>query len=125
MSVVQRVIILNKPFKIRGYTVMQWIILAVALAVAFLVGSKTPGDWKLGHMPLGFIIGLVIFCLAIVFVSATQMRPVSWWKNLIMYKLGLSPTVYLPNREPATLHYDPTIIEAPKAEDQPYVTFEQ
>ena len=47
MSVVQRVIILNKPFKIRGYTIVQWIILAGTLAVAFLVGSKVPPDWKI------------------------------------------------------------------------------
>ncbi len=125
MSVVQRVIILNKPFKIRGYTVMQWIILAVALALAFLIGSKIPHDWKLGNIPAGFLIGLVIFCGAIVFVSATQMRPMLWWKNVILYKLGIAPTLFLPHHEEGQLYPDPTIIEPAKREDQPYVTFEQ
>lgn len=125
MSVVQRVIILNKPFKIRGYTVMQWIILAVALALAFLIGSKIPHDWKLGNIPAGFLVGLLIFCGAIVFVSATQMRPMLWWKNVILYKLGIAPSLFLPHHEEGQPYPDPTIIEPVKREDQPYVTFDQ
>jgi peptidoglycan/LPS O-acetylase OafA/YrhL len=125
MSVVHRVITLNKPFKIRGYTILQWIILTVSLAAGFLVGSKCPHEWKVGNLPVGFIIGLLIVCSAIVFVSASQMKPFAWWRNKILYTLGLSPVVYLPKREEGQEYPDSTIKEIIKREDQPYVTFER
>ena len=124
MSVVQRVIILNKPFKIRGYTVWQWIVLTASVAIGFLIGSKIPHDWKLGNLPVGFIIGLLIVCGAIVFVSASQMKPVAWWRNKLMYALGMAPVLYLPKREEGQVYPDPTIKEVVKREDQAYVNVE-
>ncbi|MFN8655291.1 MAG: hypothetical protein U0105_03030 [Candidatus Obscuribacterales bacterium] len=121
MSLVHRVIKLNEPFKIRGYTVPQWILMAVALGLAFLIGTKVPQDWKLGNLPVGFLVGLAIFCGAIVFISATQMRPISWWKNAFLYKLKLMPLVYLPHAEEGAIYPDPTIEEAVKREDRGYV----
>ena len=126
MSQLQRVIPLNKPFKLRGYTIGQWLILGLSLAVAMLVGSKVPGDWKLDKIPVGFLVGLLIFCLAIVFVSATQMHPLIWWRNQLLYKLGLAPRLVLPSRDPPLPYIDATIVEvSKKGDDQPYVTFEQ
>jgi hypothetical protein len=120
MSVVQRVIPLNKPFKIRGYTILQWVILAVSVALAFIIGANIPKDWKLGNLPLGFLVGLGIFCGAIVFVSASQMKPFAWWRNVILDRLGISPRVYIPHREPGYEYPDSTIIEPTKREDQAY-----
>jgi hypothetical protein len=124
MSVVQRVIILNKPFKIRGYTIWQWILLASALALAFLVGTKIPQGWKLGNLPLGFIVGLLIFCAAIVFVSASQMKPFAWWRNKFLYTFGMAPTVFMPKREEGQEYPDSTIEKPVKREDQSYVAVE-
>lgn len=125
MSVIQRVIVLNKPFKIRGYTILQWIILSGSLAIAFLIGSKVPHEWKVGNLPAGFLVGMVVVCAAIVFVSASQMKPFAWWRNKALYGLGMAPRVYLPNREEGQVYPDPTIKDIIKREDQPYVTIER
>lgn len=121
MSLVHRVIKLNEPFKIRGYTVSQWILMGVSVAAAFFIGTKIPQDWKVGHLPVGFLVGLAIFCGAIVFISATQMRPMSWWKNALLYKLKLVPMVYLPHPEEGVIYPDPTIEDVVKREDSNYV----
>ena len=125
MSVIQRVILLNKPFKIRGYTVIQWLILGVSVALSFIVGTSVPREMKLGNLPLGFLVGLSIFCGAIVFVSASQMHPFIWWRNLLLTRLGLLPKVYLPHRESGYIYPDPTIVEPSKAEDQAYYDTER
>lgn len=121
MSLVHRVIKLNEPFKIRGYTVSQWILMAVALGLAFFLGTKVPQDWKVGNLPVGFLVGLAIFCGAIVFISATQMRPISWWRNAVLYKLKLIPSVYLPHPEEGAIYPDPSIEDEGKREDNAYV----
>lgn len=124
MSVIQRVIILNKPFRIRGYTIIQWVILVGALAIGFLVGSKVPGDWKLGNIPLGFLIGLSIVCGAIVFVSASQMKPAAWWRNTILYGLKMSPRMFLPHPEEGNIYPDPSIVEPTRVRDDAYISIE-
>ena len=75
MSISQRVVILNKPLKIYNYTIIQWIVLAGTLVLALLVGFHMPGNIKVANLPLGFWLGLTIFCLGIVFVHAVQMKP--------------------------------------------------
>jgi hypothetical protein len=124
MSVIQRVIILNKPFKIRGYTILQWLILVGSVALAFLVGTKIPQGVKLGNLPAGFIVGLLLVCVAIVFVHSTQVKPITWWRNCFLYKLGLVPSVYLPKREEAQEYPDSSIKEPVKREDLSYVAVE-
>ena len=124
MSVVQRVIILNKPFKIRGFTIWQWILLGSSLGVAFLIGTKIPHDWKLGNLPLGFIVGMLIFCTAMVFVGASQMKPFVWWRNKFLYTFGFVPVLYLPQREEGQEYPDSSIKEPIKREDQSYVAVE-
>ncbi len=124
MSVIQRVIILNKPFKLRGYTILQWVLLVGSLAIGFFVGSKVPGDWKLGNLPLGFILGLTIVCGALVFVSASQMKPGAWWRNTILYGLKIQPRMFLPHPEEGNIYPDPSIIDPVKIQDDAYISIE-
>lgn len=122
MSQIHKVIILNKPLKIRGFTPIQWILLALSVALAFLVGTKVPGDWKLGNLPLGFILGMLIFCGALVYVKASEMKPFAWWRNLFLYRLGFLPRTYFPHIEEQTQIYpDPDVIDAPKREEDGYI----
>lgn len=123
MSQIHRVIILNKPLKIRGYTPFQWVLLASSLAVAFYIGSAVPREWKFGNIPAGFVIGMPIFIAAMVFVTASQMKPMIWWKNAILYGLKLMPLMFFPHNEEGSLYPDPSIID-PKS-SKTSVQFEQ
>ena len=122
MSVVQRVIVLNKPFKIRGYTIPQWLILGVAAILALIVATKViPQDWKFNGAPVGVFAFVMVLGAGIAYVSATQMKPLAWWRNKALYGLHIMPRTYLPRREEAQLYPDPTIIERVKREDQNYI----
>jgi hypothetical protein len=122
MSVVQRVIVLNKPFKIRGYTIPQWLVLGLASVVALFVATKVvPNDWKINGAPAGVFAFVIVLGAGIAYVSATQMKPVAWWRNKFLYGLKVVPDVYLPKREEAQVYPDPTIIEPRKREDQNYI----
>jgi hypothetical protein len=124
MSLVHRVVILNKPLKIRGFTVQQWIVMALAAAVSFAVGSFMPGNIKIANLPIGFIIGMIIFCGALFISQALQMKPLTWWRNMISYRLKLAPQTYLPHSEPGTIYPDPTVIDKERKEDRPFVSQE-
>ncbi len=125
MSQVHRVLILNKPFKVYGLTIFQLALLAIALVLAIWVACfLIPNQWKMGNLPTGFVVGLLIFCAALVFSQAIQMKPVVWWFNMISYRAKLVPVLFMPHSEPATIYPDPTIIEASSKADRPYVTFE-
>jgi hypothetical protein len=122
MSVVQRVIVLNKPFKIRGYTIPQWLILGIASIAALFVATKVvPQGWKINGAPAGVFAFVIVLGAGIAYVSATQMKPTAWWRNKFLYGLKIVPNVYLPKREEAQLYPDPTIIERGKREDQNYI----
>jgi hypothetical protein len=121
MSQVHRVLVLNKPFKIRGFTVMQWITLGSATAIALFVGTKiVPSTWKLAGVPAGLFVGIAIWGIAAGYVTATETKPIVWWRNRLLYGFKLLPTLYLPKREEGTVYPDPTIKEAAKREDQSY-----
>ena len=124
MSLVHRVIILNKPLKIRGFTVSQWVVMVLAAATAFGVGSAMPGNWKVGNLPVGFLVGLGIFCGAMLISQGLQMKPLTWWRNMIAYRLKLVPMTYLPHSEPGTIYPDPTVVDPGRKEDLPYVSRE-
>lgn len=124
MSLVHRVIILNKPLKIRGFSVSQWVVMGLAAAAAFAVGSFMPGNIKIAGLPIGFIIGMVIFCGALFVSQALQMKPLAWWRNMIAYRMKLVPMTYLPHSEPGTIYPDPTVIDPGRKEDLPYVSRE-
>lgn len=121
MSQIHKVIILNKPLKIRGFTPIQWILLVVALGSAFLVGTKIPQSWKIGNLPAGFIVGLLIFCGAMVGVNASEMKPMRWWLNLFLYRLELVPKTYISHLEECEEYPDPSIEEEPKYSDEGYL----
>jgi len=117
MAYVHRVIILNKPLKIRGYTPFQWFLFAVAGGLAVAAFSYTPKEMKLLNMPLGILLAILIACVALVFVGMTQMKPLVWWKNKILFALGQIPRRMMPITEAGTLYPDPTIQETVQRED--------
>ncbi|MBY0358999.1 MAG: DUF4407 domain-containing protein [Candidatus Obscuribacterales bacterium] len=123
MSIVHKVIVLNTPLKIRGYTVPQWILLAVSVGLAFFIGAKVPPDWKIGNLPLGLFVGLAIFSVAIVFIFAAETKPMAWWRNFFLYRIfNTMPKAYYPHIEEQTqLYPDPDLVDAPKREEGGYI----
>lgn len=130
MSIIHRVIILNQPtkFSLMGsprFTPLQWVALVLSLALGFFVFTKIPGDWKIGNLPVGFIVGLLIFCGAMVYVNASELKPKAWWKNLFLYRLNLVPKVFYPHIEEQTqLYPDPEIADIEEEEDEGYIQIE-
>jgi hypothetical protein len=126
MSLVHKVIILNKPLKIRGFTVGQWCILAVSIALALLLAFKVPQDWKLGNLPVGLFVFIFIFGGAMAGVNAAEFKPFAWWRNLFLYKVfGTLPRSYYPYVEEQTQIYpDPDVIDPVRREDQDYIELE-
>lgn len=124
MSVVHRVIVLNKPFKIRGYTIMQWLVLGVCAVLALFLATKCPQNWKFNGAPVGVFVFVIVLGAGIAYVSATQMKPGAWWRNKFLYTLGVCPTIFLPKREEAVIYPDPTIIDHGKREDNRYITID-
>ena len=123
MSLVHRVIILNKPLKIRGLSVKQWAFGALSILIAFGIATMFPKEWKLfDKYPTGITVGFLFFCASLVVINALDMKPLMWWKNVFLYRLKILPTQYMPHPEPPPSVYpDPSIIEAQRKEDQFYV----
>ena len=117
MSQVHKVINLKEPFRIFTMTVGQLGISAVGLLSAFFVGTNVPSDWKIHNMPAGFVVGLVVFCLSLVAGRMTELKPMVWWRNSILYRLKLIPSQFIPKPEEPVLYPDPTIIEKGQAEE--------
>lgn len=123
MSLVHKVIVLNTPMKIRGFTIPQWLLLGLSVLLAFFFGSKVPPDWKIHNLPFGFIVGLTIVCAAMLLVNASEMKPAAWWKNLFLYKVfNAVPRVYHSRfEEQAQIYPDPDVIDIPKREQDGYI----
>lgn len=125
MSLVHKVIILNKPLKIRGFTFPQWALLAIAVGLGFFLAFKVPQDWKLPgtNLPLGVLVWVVIVGGAIAGVNAAEFKPFAWWRNLLLYKVfNALPKNYYPNVEEQTQIYpDPDVIDAARREDEGYI----
>lgn len=117
MSQVHRVINLREPFKLFGMTIRQIGWLAIGIVLAFAVASRIPGEIKIANIPAGFWVGLAVVCMSIVVGSFTDLKPLVWWRNMIAYRLGLLPTLFIPKAEDAPLYPDPTIIERSDAEE--------
>jgi hypothetical protein len=125
MAQIQRVIILNKPFKIRGYTLLQWVIIGVSFAVAIIFATKVVDpSWKVGGLPVSLWVFVALFGMGLGYVHVIQSKPLNWWINRITYPLGLAPSVYLPKREEGQEYPDSSIKEPVKREDQSYVAVE-
>jgi len=114
MSVIQKVIILNKPVKIFEFTPIQLVLMVLSVVVAILLGGKVPAGWKVGNLPAGFIVALFVVCGAIVFVKATEVKPGQWWRNRFLYWFNCLPREYLTSPEPAEIYPDATIIDTSK-----------
>ena len=90
--------------------------------LGFAAGTNMPGDWKVGNLPAGFLVGLSIFCLAIVAGRMTEIHPMVWWKNRIFYLVGIYPRMFIPRPNEMVHPYpDPTIVEIGPAEEEFYI----
>ena len=112
MSQVHKVINLKTPIKIfGGYTIKQILLLAVGLAIGIFLATKTPSNWKVAHLPAGLFVFVVTIGIAGALSFFTEVKPLPWWRNLFLYRLGFSPKVYIPKPEVPPIYPDPTIIE--------------
>lgn len=130
MSLIHRVIILNQPtkFSLMGlprFTIWQWVMLLLSLCLAIFAFTQVPKDWKVGfnhEIPVGFLVGLLIFCGASVWIHASELRPGQWWRNFFLYNLGMVPKVYYPHIEEIDIPYpDPELIEEVEREEEGYI----
>lgn len=103
MSTVQKVIILNKPFKLFGFTIPQGLLVVASGLLGLLVGSNLP-SFKIAGAPLLFWITFLSICSALIFVSASQMKPWIWWRNRILSVAGLTSKEILPKFQPAKVY---------------------
>jgi hypothetical protein len=51
----------------------------------------------------------------------SEVKPWAWWRNLVLYRLKMVPTEFLPHPEPAQEYPDPTIIDVKKRSSDIYV----
>jgi hypothetical protein len=121
MSVVRKVIILNQPLKLFGFTLIQLLLLSVTVIfILWLSGHCPPG--KLGGIPLSFWVPFFIFCSALVFVKATEIKPLQWWRNRLLWHTEFLPKVYVPGFEASPRYPDESIIEpGDQSKDDMYV----
>jgi hypothetical protein len=121
MSQAHKVIILNKPLKIFDFTIIQLVLMFFSLLGAFGIATQIPKDWKWNGLPGSALVFIVIVCIMLALVKMSEVKPWTWWKNLLLYRLKAVPTVYMPKPEPAPIYPDPNIIEVKKREDANYV----
>jgi hypothetical protein len=115
MSVVRKVELLNVPYRFYGFTVVQLLLLFFAGLIGFHAAMNVPNVKVFNGLPLGFLVFMGIFCGAMVFVFANQIRPLQWWRNKLLYTLGIRPSMYVPCHEPAHIYPDANIIESKDA----------
>ena len=123
MSRIHKVIVLNKPFKLWDFTVRQLLMLVVSVAISVTILSKVPQNWKVFNgLPANIMGAIFFFCLCLPLVKFTDLKPMRWWKNAILYKLRSEPTVFIPHPdEPPHIYPDPSIVEPKKRDDQFYI----
>lgn len=124
MSLVHRVIILNQPLKIFGFAPLQLGLLVVWVIVGLVLAGRFPGEWKFHNVPIGVWFAIFWFCIALVAVKMSEVKPWSWWKNMLTYRLNLVPKTYIPKIEAAQPYPDGNIIELKKSTEKFYVEAE-
>lgn len=112
MSVVRKVELLNVPYRFYGLTIGQILLLALAALIGFHLAMNVPNVTVFQGMPLGFLVFMAVFCGAMVFVFANQIKPMQWWRNKVIYTFGIRPTIYVPCQKPAPNYPGANIIEA-------------
>lgn len=105
MAIVHKVIILNKPFKLFGFSFVQWIVLASTSLIGLWIGFSLP-PVKFNGLPLGFIVFMIIVCGGIVFVHASLIQPWQWWRNRILSLAQMLPTEILPKPQAAKTYIE-------------------
>lgn len=110
MAIVHKVIILNTPFKLFGYSFVQWIFLGIVALISCWAWFSTP-PVKINGLPLGLFVFLGIFCTGIVFIHASLIKPWQWWRSRILSLAKLLPTEILPKPQPAKVYFE----NAPKS----------
>ena len=121
MSQIHKVIKLNAPFKIFEFTPFQLLLLVGSAIGALIIGANLPKDCKVGNLPGGLFVFLGMVGVALMLGKMSELKPWIWWRNMILYKLKLEPTIYLPKPEAAPIYPDPNIIEVKKKVDEYYV----
>jgi hypothetical protein len=105
MAIVHKVIILNTPFKLFGFSFVQWIVLLLTALISCWAWFNTP-PVKINGLPLGLFVFLAIFCTGIVFVHATLIKPRQWWLNRILYAARLVPLELMPKPQPIKTYFE-------------------
>ncbi len=128
MSRIHKVVILNKPLKIPlpivgSFTPFQWALLAVSVGIGFLIATRViPPDWKIGNnMPVSVLSFVLTIMGAVVFIFACRLKPLAWWRNLLLYRLGLNSVELHPRTDPGIEYPDPSITDDQKGKDDFYV----
>lgn len=107
------------------FTPLQWVMLVLALCLSIFAFTQVPKDWKVGfnhEIPVGFLIGLGIFCGASVYIHASELKPSQWWSNFFLYNLNMVPKTYYPHTEEMLVPYpDPDIADIPEREEEGYI----
>jgi hypothetical protein len=99
MAIVHKVIVLNTPFRLFGYSFVQWVVLLFTALISCWAWFSCP-PVKINGLPLGLFAFLAIFCTGIVFVHASLIKPWQWWLNRVLYAAQLLPTKIFPQPQP-------------------------
>mgnify|MGYP000877133369 CR=1 FL=1 len=121
MSRVHKVIVLNKPFKLWDFTIRQMLMLVVSICISLYILSNVPQGLKVGNLPANILCAIVFFCVCLPAVKFTDLKPVAWWRNVLIYKLKLAPSIFIPKPEVGRIYPDPTIQEPKKKSDAYYI----
>ena len=121
MSQVHKVIVLNKPLKIFDFTPIQLIMIVTSVIGSLVIAGNLPKEWKFNNVPAGVFVFVGMVGAAIVLGKMSEVKPWLWWKNLLLYRLHVVPSTFIPKPEPAQLYPDPNIIESKKKTEQYYV----
>ncbi|HEY9868115.1 MAG TPA: hypothetical protein V6D08_02820 [Candidatus Obscuribacterales bacterium] len=117
----QRVIILNKPLKVFGFEPKQLLMLSVWVVSGLIIAGRFPGDWKFNNFPIGVWFFIAWMCLAVAVVMGTRLKPLAWWRNIVFYKLGMVPTVYVSRVESGPIYPDGNIIDEVKKNKETFL----
>jgi hypothetical protein len=95
MSSQHKVVLLNQPARIYGYTPAQFAVMLATLVIAFIVATHVPA-WKIAYLPVSFLIGMTILGTGTALVQATNVRSLRWWRKRIGLA-GRGLPLYLPD----------------------------
>lgn len=95
--------------------------MGIGIIIAGTIFSRVPQAWKIGNLPANIMLAVLFICFWLPVVKFTDLKPIGWWKNILLYKLKLSPTEFIPRPEEAAIYPDPTIIEPKKRSEEYYI----